>query len=280
MNLLHYRVKTQFSPIVFKYCVVIVHFNLMNSPSQAATALVSVGQCFNYPMISSVVVNYLQPTHPIFNVTGATQLPMNADAINFMMNYNASYLSMIGTAIPQQLIPLNSQGTNFVPNATPTIIAAFNSAAPLMNPNAPSVSTAAPITAAQYPNLTVGMINPHGAYQNPPHPTEPIYVLSDTLADDFYTELTVPSIYWKLPRLDVPAPISFNQSYLNRDTTLLSKICRQVDHYFSAHNLKKDSYLKKQMDSDGWVNLSVIARLYRMVALTSDLYAIASVSKI
>merc|ERR1719207_187961 len=39
---------------------------------------------------------------------------------------------------------------------------------------------------------------------------------------------------------------------------------RQVEYYFSAENLAKDMYLRKQMNSEGWVNIHIIAGFNRL----------------
>merc|ERR1719353_611232 len=39
---------------------------------------------------------------------------------------------------------------------------------------------------------------------------------------------------------------------------------RQVEYYFSAENLAKDMYLRKQMNNEGWVNIHIIAGFNRL----------------
>ncbi|KAL4579006.1 hypothetical protein LXL04_015141 [Taraxacum kok-saghyz] len=58
------------------------------------------------------------------------------------------------------------------------------------------------------------------------------------------------------------------------DTPLPVKILQQIEYYFSEANLKKDDYLKSNMDEEGWVPLSLIAGFRRVQSLTSDIQLI------
>ncbi|KAI7905594.1 uncharacterized protein BX663DRAFT_529753 [Cokeromyces recurvatus] len=53
--------------------------------------------------------------------------------------------------------------------------------------------------------------------------------------------------------------------------TLKMYIMQQIEYYFSIDNLCKDVYLRKQMDSNGFVDLSFIANFNRVKGLTTDL---------
>ncbi|VDO12714.1 unnamed protein product [Rodentolepis nana] len=62
-------------------------------------------------------------------------------------------------------------------------------------------------------------------------------------------------------------------------TDLPTAIQNQVDFYFSGDNLARDTFLRKHMDKDGWVDLSVIANFNRMRNLTNDLdYIVTSLA--
>ncbi|KAL2832070.1 hypothetical protein BDW59DRAFT_115092 [Aspergillus cavernicola] len=52
--------------------------------------------------------------------------------------------------------------------------------------------------------------------------------------------------------------------------SLLSIISMQLEYYFSVDNLCKDIYLRKHMDSQGFVALNVIAAFKRVKSLTED----------
>lgn len=53
--------------------------------------------------------------------------------------------------------------------------------------------------------------------------------------------------------------------------TLLAMVTTQLEYYFSVENLCKDIFLRKHMDSKGFVYLSVIADFNRIKQLTTDL---------
>lgn len=55
------------------------------------------------------------------------------------------------------------------------------------------------------------------------------------------------------------------------DPTFLDTVVRQIDFYFSVDNLCRDLYLRKNMDSQGLVPLSLIAKFNRMVQLGADM---------
>lgn len=48
------------------------------------------------------------------------------------------------------------------------------------------------------------------------------------------------------------------------------------EYYFSERNLQHDFFLRKHMNPEGWVDLSVVARFNRVRAICSDIAAIAS----
>jgi len=52
--------------------------------------------------------------------------------------------------------------------------------------------------------------------------------------------------------------------------TLIGAIQIQIEYYFSVDNLCKDLYLRGQMDSEGWVPLSLLAGFNKIKALTDD----------
>ena len=53
--------------------------------------------------------------------------------------------------------------------------------------------------------------------------------------------------------------------------TLFDMVTMQMEYYFSLDNLCKDMFLRKHMDSQGYVFLSVLAGFNRIVALTTDI---------
>lgn len=58
---------------------------------------------------------------------------------------------------------------------------------------------------------------------------------------------------------------------------LLSMLGSQVEYYFSVDNLCKDMFLRKNMDSQGWVPISVIANFRRIQSLTENMDTLRTV---
>ncbi|VDP00146.1 unnamed protein product [Schistosoma mattheei] len=75
-----------------------------------------------------------------------------------------------------------------------------------------------------------------------------------------------------------PASLCFLASSSSDPTILIRhQILHQVEFYFSPDNLAKDVYLRRQMDSDGWVDVNVIAKFNRVASLCTDLNDILEV---
>lgn len=53
-------------------------------------------------------------------------------------------------------------------------------------------------------------------------------------------------------------------------------ICQQIEFYFSAQNLCRDVFLRKQMDSEGFVSIALLASFNRIKAISTDLAVIRS----
>lgn len=82
----------------------------------------------------------------------------------------------------------------------------------------------------------------------------------------------VPAVTQSLPgSAKLPATVFFPEESLD------AQILKQVEYYFSEENLIRDEYLRKQMDHDGWVALSVIANFKRISALTINTTKIGEV---
>lgn len=60
------------------------------------------------------------------------------------------------------------------------------------------------------------------------------------------------------------------QPIIQTEEDLIKKIIFQVEYYFSDQNLAKDTYLKSHMDSQGRVDLKLVATFFRMRAMTND----------
>lgn len=93
-----------------------------------------------------------------------------------------------------------------------------------------------------------------------------------------YPEMTSPVFYMTGPHPDslrpvpmVPFPQMF---YTMTDPLLPSKIVSQIDYYFSSENLVRDTYLRQNMDGDGWVPISLIATFKKVAMLTDNIQLI------
>ncbi|KAI9303513.1 hypothetical protein BJ944DRAFT_268289 [Cunninghamella echinulata] len=63
-----------------------------------------------------------------------------------------------------------------------------------------------------------------------------------------------------------------NPAYVNVDAdTLKSYILQQIEYYFSIDNLCKDLYLRSKMNSEGYVDIKLLANFNRVKGLTTDL---------
>lgn len=58
--------------------------------------------------------------------------------------------------------------------------------------------------------------------------------------------------------------------------SVMNALRNQINYYFSEENLAKDMFLRKKMDSQGWVEIEIIAAFNRVRMLTPDLSIIAS----
>ncbi|KAL2872120.1 La domain family [Aspergillus lucknowensis] len=77
-----------------------------------------------------------------------------------------------------------------------------------------------------------------------------------------------------------PGPMSAvpYQPYVEQ-YSVVSMITMQLEYYFSVDNLCKDIYLRKHMDSQGFVGLNVIANFKRIKSLTEDFDMIRHVAR-
>lgn len=63
-----------------------------------------------------------------------------------------------------------------------------------------------------------------------------------------------------------------NNSYMHLDDlTLKEYIRKQIEYYFSEENLLRDFFLRRKMDSDGYLPINLIASFHRVQALSTDL---------
>ncbi|OWM66467.1 la-related protein 1C isoform X2 [Punica granatum] len=89
-----------------------------------------------------------------------------------------------------------------------------------------------------------------------------------------FPEVASPLYYVQGPPQDlrgVPFPLSPQPVYFPpMDPLLPTKILHQIEYYFSEENLIKDTYLRQNMDEQGWVPISLIAGFKKVSNLTDN----------
>ncbi|XP_074548143.1 la-related protein 1B isoform X4 [Halichoeres trimaculatus] len=69
------------------------------------------------------------------------------------------------------------------------------------------------------------------------------------------------------------------QMYTVDEKLLKEYIKRQIEYYFSLHNLERDFFLRRKMDAQGFLPISLIASFHRVQALTTDINLIIEALK-
>lgn len=67
--------------------------------------------------------------------------------------------------------------------------------------------------------------------------------------------------------------------YPVEETLLKEYIKRQIEYYFSIENLERDFFLRRKMDEQGFLPISLIAGFHRVQALTTNLNLILEALK-
>ncbi|KAL9148499.1 hypothetical protein ABFS82_12G045300 [Erythranthe guttata] len=88
-------------------------------------------------------------------------------------------------------------------------------------------------------------------------PSPPMYYLPHTYLDPFRPMVPVPQMHVNMP-----------------DPQLPSRILNQIDYYFSNENLVKDTFLRRNMDNEGWVSVKLIAGFKKVMQLTDNIQLI------
>ncbi|KAL5557508.1 hypothetical protein UlMin_039744 [Ulmus minor] len=85
-----------------------------------------------------------------------------------------------------------------------------------------------------------------------------------------YPDMGPPMFY--IPSTPFVAPMS-SPFYVAAppDPQLSAKIVNQIEYYFSNDNLIKDTYLRKNMDDQGWVSIELIANFKKVKDLTEHI---------
>ncbi|KAI7738349.1 hypothetical protein M8C21_008412 [Ambrosia artemisiifolia] len=90
-----------------------------------------------------------------------------------------------------------------------------------------------------------------------------------------YPDVTPPLIYVQ-PQQAMPfgAPIQPQMYYPGPDPLLYANIVNQIDFYFSNDNLVRDTFLRRNMDEQGWVPVGLIAGFKKVSYLTDNVQLI------
>ncbi|PWA37836.1 RNA-binding protein Lupus La [Artemisia annua] len=97
-----------------------------------------------------------------------------------------------------------------------------------------------------------------------------------------YPELPSPVFYVQGPppppealrAMPMVGPVPPPMYFASPDHLLHARIVSQIDYYFSNENLVRDTYLRKNMDEQGWVPVSLIAGFKKVLSLTDNVQQI------
>lgn len=70
---------------------------------------------------------------------------------------------------------------------------------------------------------------------------------------------------------------SSNEIYSMNQELLKDYIKLQIEYYFSMDNLEQNFFLRRKMDADGFLPITLIASFHRVQALTTDISLIFAV---
>lgn len=136
-----------------------------------------------------------------------------------------------------------------------------------------------------HPNLNPSTAQPFvpGQFQIPnQNHTQPRHFKQHYKRPSKYNNQAPPMMYNKFIN-PIPGPIGTLYQNGRRSFTyqrqydILTPLIKQIEYYLSIENLVKDLYLRSQMNSQGWFNLSVISNFNRMNILCGgDLQLIRS----
>ncbi|XP_071705875.1 la-related protein 1C [Rutidosis leptorrhynchoides] len=112
-------------------------------------------------------------------------------------------------------------------------------------------------------------------------PPLPVPVPVPTFGNNMmYPDPTSPVIYISGPPADPLRPMPFGPPlpppmyFAYPDNQTYAKIVSQIDYYFSNENLVKDTYLRQNMDEQGWVPATLIAGFKKVSVLTDNVQLI------
>jgi len=79
------------------------------------------------------------------------------------------------------------------------------------------------------------------------------------------------------PRPYIPPSMVYFPPQILDPESLKQAVLKQIEYYYSVENLCKDTWLRSQMDDEGWTPVTVIAAFNRLKQLTTDTQLILEV---
>ncbi|KAL7272182.1 hypothetical protein RUND412_005030 [Rhizina undulata] len=93
---------------------------------------------------------------------------------------------------------------------------------------------------------------------------------SQSVSNGIYRYMQQPPQYMQSYQIAYDYTMMAPGALVNPNEVVLQNVIGQINYYFSVDNLCKDMFLRKHMDNDGYVRLSVIACFNRLRNLTQD----------
>ncbi|CAA7056993.1 unnamed protein product [Microthlaspi erraticum] len=130
------------------------------------------------------------------------------------------------------------------------------------------------------PQRGFGMMRPQMMMGPPSFPASSAQYLAAPQLGSYGGPMLYPDIP---PHVVMPPPESMalvghfsplQMYFTGPDPMLYHKILTQVEYYFSADNLSKDGYLRRQMNDQGWVSVTVIAGFRKLTEMTNNIQTI------
>ncbi|KAM7259088.1 hypothetical protein ACFE04_014829 [Oxalis oulophora] len=136
-------------------------------------------------------------------------------------------------------------------------------------------------TQLQSPRGAPRFMRPGGPPPPPPPPPSTTPFVAPQLRQAFVGNMGFPEMYFlpTVPPESLRGMVPFMAQipvYVSppADPQLYAKIVNQIDYYFSNENLIKDTYLRNNMDEQGWVPIRLIAGFKKMSSLTNNIQLI------
>jgi hypothetical protein len=143
------------------------------------------------------------------------------------------------------------------PAAAPAAAAAASTATTASAGPAAAAAAPAP-TASGAAVAPVGTVTAPG----PPRPAPLVTNTGPVMAGGYFMSPTGQVVYYP--------PVAFNVPNAVSPDALRASVRRQIEYYFSAENLTRDFFLRGKMDTEGWIEVHLIAGFNRVRMLTPD----------